>query len=373
MQFADPAWQPTVTREFEAPAPPPTGTSSSDADAATNQAGEADYDDYAHGYRVHNTRSTGGGNLSQSQQPPPQSQPQQQPFFPSLQAWFRRLPIWARWLIGVLILSSIVQNANAQGGPAGGIFSLLFVGALAFVGWLLWTRRVRINLSGETQAAQTRTFTVSTQPTIVLKNKAGSINLRAGQTGQVSITTTRRGYLFSQRFDKETPISYSQDSAANTVTARTGNWQPFGPNAITFEVVVPPQANLQLTTRAGSISVQNIAGQITLHSDTGILQATQVTLRGKSRLKTNLGTITFDGSLDPAGSYELTTNLGTIDATLPATSAFDLAAKTDIGTVTTNLPLIQQHYNKASGTVGTGPYPKLKLKTDMGTINVQRG
>jgi len=374
MQFADPAWQPKVTREFEAIAPAPTGTSSSGVGATTaSQAGEADYDDYAQGYRVQSARSNERENPSQSQPPPLSFQNQQQPF--SLQPfldWCKRLPIWAWWLIGVLVLSGFVQNAINQGGFAGALFSLIFVGALVLVGWLLWTQRVRISLSGETQAAETRTFTVSAQPTIILKNKAGSIKLHAGQEGQVSITTTRRGYLFSQHFDKETPISYNQDSAANTVTARTGSWRLFGKNAINFDVAVPPQANLQLSTNAGNISVENIAGQITLRSDAGTLQATNVALRGKSRLKTDLGTITFSGSLASTGNYELTTDVGTINATLSADSTFDLNAKTDVGTVSTNLPLSQPQRNKASGTVGVGPYPKLKVKTDLGTITIQR-
>ncbi len=384
MQFADPAWEPKVTREFEALAPtvPPAGASSSGGTAAaTAQAGEAKYNDYAQGYRPQSAQPTGHEHPSQGQTPPPfQGQQQQPPLqgqqppltLQTFQNWFKRLPVWAWWLIGAIVLSSIIQSGADQGGAAGALFSLLFVGTLAFIGWLLWTRRVRINFVGEKQAAETRTFTVGAQPTVILKNKAGSINLRAGQEGQVSITANRRGYLFSQRFDKETQISYSQDSAANTVTARTGSWHPFGKNAINFDVVVPPHANLQLNTNAGNISVENIAGQMTLRSDAGTLQATQVTLQGKSRLKTDLGTVTFSGSLDPAGNYELTTNLGTINAILAADSSFDLTAKTDIGTVTTNLPLSQSQRNKAYGTVGSGPYPKLKVKTDLGTINVQR-
>ena len=374
MQFADPAWQPKVTREFEAIAPAPTGTASSGAGAtSTSQAGEADYDEYAQGYRAQGARTSERENPAQSQPPPLSFQNQQQPF--SIQPfldWCKRLPAWAWWLIGLLVLSGFVQNAINQDGFAGALFSLIFVSALALVGWLLWTRRVRISLSGETQAAETRTFSVSAQPTIILKNKAGSINLRAGQEGQVSITTIRRGYLFSQHFDKETPISYNQESATNTITARTGSWRLFGKNAITFDVAVPPQANLQLSTNAGNISVENVAGQITLRSDAGTLQATNVALQGKSRLKTDLGTITFSGSLAPTGNYELTTDLGTINATLNADASFDLNAKTDVGTVTTNLPLNQLQRNKAYGSVGTGPYPKLKVKTDLGTINIQR-
>jgi hypothetical protein len=389
MQFADPAWEPNVTREFEAiaPASPPTGASNSKMGAATTtQAGEANYGDYARGYQAQSAPGAEGEYPSQSQQPPPLQGQRQQSFqgqnppfqgqqpltLQALQNWLRRFPIWVWWVIGVVIVGGAIQSITSGNNPVSVLFNLILVGALVFAGWLLWTRRVRVNLAGETQAAETHTFTVGAQPTVILKNKAGSINLRAGQEGQVSITTTRRGYLFSPRLDKETLISYSQDSAANIVTARTGSWRPFGKNAIGFEVVVPPQANLQLSTNFGNISVQNVAGQLSLHADAGSIQATDVTLQGKSRLKTDAGTIAFSGSLDPAGKYELITDLGTIDATLTANSSFELTAKTDLGTIATNLPLNQPQRNKAYGTVGSGPYPKLKVKTDVGTINIQR-
>jgi hypothetical protein len=387
MQFADPAWQPKVTREFETLAPTDDASSSAHATSAAHQAGEADYDPYARGYRAQSTSSGGSESPSQNQQPPfeKQSPPpftdqqrapfqaqQAPPLSQQLQAIYRRLPAWAWWLIGILVLSSLVQSAANQGGAVGAFFSLLLIGALVLAGWLLVTRRVRVNLAGEAQAAETRTFTVGAQPTLVFKHKAGSLHVHAGQEDEVRITTTRRGYLFSQNFDRETPISYSQDSAKNTVTVRTGSWRLFGKNVIHFDVAVPPRTNLQLTTSFGPVSVENIAGQINVRADAGTIQATGVTLQGKSRLKTDAGTITFSGALDPGGNYELNTNFGTIDALLDPSSSFELTAKTDLGTVTTNPPLLQQQRNRANGTVGNGPYPRLKVKTDIGTINVQQ-
>lgn len=376
MQFADPAWQPKVTQEFEKAqlASQSAGSPAPDATAhvnASQPAGEAKYDDYVRGYRAESTQSAGRDD---SFREPPSSQSQQTPPLHQMQQpWYRRLPVWAWWLIGALVLSSIVEPASSGRGAFGSVFGLLFILFLLFVGWLLFTRRVRVNLYGETQPPETRTFNVGARPTIVIRNKAGAINLRAGQEGQVSIATTRRGYLFSQRFDKEAQVWYNQDTAANTISARTDSWRLFGKNSINFDIVVPPRANLELVTNAGNVSVQNIAGQMTLRSDAGSIRATQVTLQGKSRLKTDAGTITFTGSLDPTGNYEFTTDLGTIDATLPADASFDLNASTDVGTVSTNLPLIQQQRSKARGQVGSGPYPKLKLKTDMGTVRVQRG
>lgn len=367
MQFADPAWEPKVTREFEA-ATPSSQADASPPPGATGQAGadqQAEYEDYAHGYRAQHAQTAGGEDSSRGQQRPPSFQPQQ--------PWFTRLPVWAWWLIGIAIVGSIVSSATSDGGPFGALFSLVVVAFLVFVGWLLYTRRMRISLTGETAPAETHTFMVGAHPTLTIDNKAGSIRLHAGQEGQVSITTTRRGYLFNQQLDKDMRIWYNQDSAANAVSARVDGWRPFGKNAINFDITVPPQTNLVLTNRAGTIFVENVAGQMTLRSGAGTIQATQVALQGTSRLETDAGSITFSGSLDSAGSYELLTNFGTIDASLPAGASFDLEASTDVGTVSTNLPIMQAQRTKAHGQAGNGPYPKLKLKTDLGSVRVQRG
>lgn len=382
MQFADPAWEPKVTREFDA-------VTSSEAvhshvnQPPTFQADEADKD-YAHGYRAQNARTAGREIPSQPQQPSEQNPPpftqQQAPFqgqqspplSQQIQALYQRLPRWAWWIIGIVIVSNIVQTAANQGGAAGAFFGLLIVGALVLVGWLIITRRLRVSLAGETQAAETRTFMVGAQPTLLLKNRAGSIRLHAGQEGQVAISTTRRGHVFSPRLDRDVPIMYQQDQASNTITARTGGWYLFGKNTITFDVTVPPQSNLELRSDFGSISVENIAGQMNLRTDAGTIKASQVMLQGKSRLKTDAGTIDFSGSLAPNGTYALDTDLGTINATLSADSSFELNAKTDLGTISTNLPLVSQQRNKLSGIVGSTPTSRLKVKTDVGTITIQQ-
>jgi hypothetical protein len=366
MQFADPAWQPRVTQDFsqeQVSAPQPGSPPASAASAqSAQQTAEADRD-YAQGYRAQTTHGPDPASASPGQsQQQSSSQPQQ--------SWYQRLPIWAWWLIGALVVSSIVGSATSEDGPAGSLFSLIFVAILIFCGWLIYTRRLRVNLSGEAQQTETHAFEVGPLPTIAIRNKAGSIRLHAGQEGQVSITTSKRGYLFTQSWDRDAQVWFNQDRANNTVSARVDSWRPFGKNSIDFDIAVPPQSTLELTTNAGNITVQQVNGQMKLQADAGSIQALQVTLSGQSLLKTDAGSITFDGALDPAGNYKLTTDLGNVNVTLPAGSSFSLEAKTDLGSVTTNLPLPQPQRTKLSGQVGTGPYPTLKVATDLGSVQV---
>lgn len=360
MQFADPAWQPgaaqDVTEGQANPAPPPAWTPPPDM----NQGGSPAEQQYTQGYR-------GQGENFQA---PPQQAPfryQQRPFFQPQQPWYNSVPKWVWIVVAIIVITSFLSSGI---GTAFGIILLLCI--CGGIGWLIYNGRLRVNPAGETQPPETRTFEVSAHPTLVINNKAGSVRVRAGQDGQVSITTTRRGYLFDQRPDNDVQISYNQDATSNRVTARVEAWKAMGKNAIDFEVIVPPQSNLELVTNAGIVSVQDIAGQMTLHSDAGTISANQVSLRGQSRLRTNAGSITFAGTLDPVGDYELTTNLGTVDATLVADTSFNLEAKTDLGTVTTNFPLAHSQMTRAYGQVGSGPYPRLQLKTNLGTITVHR-
>lgn len=362
MQFADPAWQPRVTQDVsqEQVSAPLPGPASGESAQSTQQSAERDY---AQGYRAQTASNAERATASQGQS-------RQQPLFQAQQPWYQRLPVWAWWLIGALAVSSIVSSAMSEDGPAGSLFSLIFVAILVFGGWLIYTRRLRVNLSSEPQQTETHTFEVGPLPTISIRNKAGSIRLHAGQEGQVSITTSKRGYLFTRRWDRDAQVWFNQDRANNTVSARVDSWKLFGKNSIDFDIAVPPQSTLELTTNAGNISVQQVNGQMKLQADAGSIQAAQVTLGGQSLLKTDAGSITFDGSLDPAGNYKMTTDLGNVNVTLPAGSSFSLEAKTDLGSVTTNLPLARPQRTKVSGQVGSGPYPKLKVATDLGSVQV---
>ncbi|HEY1351309.1 MAG TPA: DUF4097 family beta strand repeat-containing protein [Ktedonobacteraceae bacterium] len=360
MQFADPAWQPRVTRDFsqEQASSSASGTAARPAqqDSGTN-------DDYARGYRASTAHNAEHASTPGNQRRRPAASG-------PAPLWYQRLPTWAWWLLGVMVISSIVGSATFEEGSAGSLFGLIFVALLLAAGWLIATRRLRVSLSGESVQTETHTFEVGPLPTIAIRNKAGSIRLHAGQQSQVSITISKRGYLFTRRWDRDIQVWFNQDRTQNTVSARVDNWKLFGRNAVDFDLTVPPRCTLELTTNAGNISVTQIDGQMKLRTDAGSIRATRVSLSGRSQLKTDAGSITLDGALDPAGDYRLSTDLGNVHVTLPSTASFNLEAKTDLGSVTTNLPLAQQQRTKLSGLVGGGPHPRLKVTTDLGSVQV---
>ncbi len=381
MQFADPAWEPDKTQgnaqdESMQPLPSAEPLASSPLSQAPGKwPGSADENTggYEQGYRARSAADGPAATSAPGPQPftPPYAYQQQQQ---QQQSWYTRLPPWAWLLIVLAVFGGLGKPIFSAGSIFGAFWSVLLTAGVICVCCLLLTRRIRVNLRGEKLPPELRTFEVGTQPTIKVQNRAGTILVRAGQEGQVSVTTNRRGYLFSQHWqvEQDAPLSYAYDETKNTVAVRVDGWRPFGNNSIDFEVVVPPRAHLELEANAGKIIVRDIQGKMKLSTDAGAIEVWGATLQGKSRLKTDAGSITFDGALDPSGNYELSTDMGTVSATLSASTSFLLDAKTDLGTVETNLPVIQEKRSKAAGQVGNGPYPLLKLRTDVGSIKVYR-
>lgn len=124
------------------------------------------------------------------------------------------------------------------------------------------------------------------------------------------------------------------------------------------------QGQIMLRTGSSRIEADNLRGQLIAQTGSGHIEVRQAALSGDSLLKTGSSSITFEGSLDPRGTYRLETGSGGIHVTLPADSAFRLNAKTGSGGVK----------NEFGGTeVGSGPRAQLRLKTGSGGIRIMNG
>ncbi len=241
---------------------------------------------------------------------------------------------------------------------------------------------VGYNIFGYTTSSpETRSFTVSTTPTptVVLNNDTGSIQVRAGGTGsEVIIQATKYTGLGSNANNVQ--VSYNQDSATNTITVnvnRSTGFNFFTSPKVDFVVTVPSMAALQLHTNTGSIDVSGVSGQMQLTSNTGSVAARDGLLTGSSKLGSNTGSITFNGSIDTSGSYQFTTNTGSVDVTLPANSVFHVDATTDTGSITSDFPgVIVEHPNftgaVAHSDVGSSPQATVTMSTNTGSIHLHQ-
>src|SRR6266568_8580502 len=204
MQFADPAWQPGDPQSIPQPSREEQNETAPSAGVSPTQQHPGSDNLYQQGY--HGPQDVPYAQNPSYQPPPPppdyqqtyqQQQYQQQTYqqqpnqhnYQGPPPWLL-VPKWVWWVVIIVLLSGGFGTPFAGSGAGDAFSGIFFVLAIVII-WLFYSRRLRLNLSGETSPPETHVFQVNTQPRVVIDNLAGSIRLHTGGEGQVSITTTR--------------------------------------------------------------------------------------------------------------------------------------------------------------------------------------
>ena len=266
------------------------------------------------------------------------------------------------------------QKQNRRRSPWLWVIALLVI--MALLGGGLGLPRGGYHFS---KIGSAHTFSVGALPTIVINDDVGTIHVHTGGTnGNVLVQVTEANQGPGNNPDNG-QVSYNQDSASNSVTVNTHSGPGFfGSNSINLDVTVPTDSNLQIKTDTGEIDVSGITGQMSLSSGTGSIHAVQDSLSGQSVLKTDTGSVTFEGTIDPKGSYRFEANTGSVDVTLPGNSSFHVDASTDTGSINSDFPGVNVQHGDFTGAsvhsdVGSSPGATVTLKTDTGSINLHQG
>lgn len=226
---------------------------------------------------------------------------------------------------------------------------------------------------------ETRRFPTSEHPHIVVNNDFGTIRVYRGYlSNEVAIQTTKRNRIFSS-FPESVQISYEQDGEGKEIVITTHREHFSLANSTTeadIDIAVPGHVDLNLTTKAGTITVSDLFGQMVLTSNAGTITARHCLLAGNSHLSTEAGTVHFEGSLDPHGTYQFITRLGSVHVTLLSSTSFHVDASTHLGSITTNIPgLMAMHPNllncEVHGDAGDPPRAMLTLQSNLGSIELQ--
>jgi hypothetical protein len=221
----------------------------------------------------------------------------------------------------------------------------------------------------------TRTFSVGSNPALVLTSDGGSVTINRGSGNNRIIVQAKKYASFGGNLNN-LHINYSQNGSTLTVAATSpGPFNLFNATSVDFIVTVPNSTDLQAHTNAGSINVNGVNGKMLLTSNAGTIRATQSSLIGDSQFHTNAGTINFNGSIGSTGTYEFQTNAGSIDITLTGNPSFILKANTNAGSITSSFPVAVNRNGggaTANGNIGTSPQATLTLITNAGSINLNK-
>jgi DUF4097 and DUF4098 domain-containing protein YvlB len=179
--------------------------------------------------------------------------------------------------------------------------------------------------SRKVTAKENRTFAVSGSPRITLNTFDGRVTVHGWDKQEVSYTATKAAR------DEETlkgiTIQSQQQGEAVSITATTEDQQS---GSVDFDVYVPRQSTLHVSSGDGALNLEGVKGQITLRSGDGPIEVAN----GGGQLQVNTGdgvirVIKFDGQVDAR----------TGDGAIALDGDFNaVTARTGDGTITLSVP-----------------------------------
>ncbi len=341
----------------------------------------------------------------------------------------------ARWGMRELLIVLLLLCAFVV---AGAIFGLI----ISWLSWMILTVLVIVgtvviisNWRVVAVPLPTQTFQISERPTLVIRNARGTVVLRPGEDGIVSVAGDKRASGLGIDLSKMQVICHQQGNTLNIAGNIFWNLFQFGLRSIDLDITIPANCDLKLMNGSGKIIVQgangnhrlrtgcgriiisDLQGQIVAQTGSGRIEANN--LQGRIDLLTGSGRIDFnnlegritmrtgssriEGS-NVRGQLVAHTGSGRIEVSEAALSgasclktgsgsiAFegsldpygDYQMKTGSGRIHVTLPVAVSFRLKAStgsggvinefgsAEVGSLPRPRLKLRTGSGGIRIYR-
>jgi hypothetical protein len=330
-------------------------------------------------------------------------------------------PALNRQQVTFIIVASIIFLC--AGGAFGALFNLLSSLLTTFVILVLIGLFIAGIANRQSIVLPTRTFEISEHAQLNINNASGTVNIWRSQGNHIEVQATQHINRFFTNSMVES-VSYTQNG--DTIYVRASSWNPanfFAFTAVTLDVFVPDGSDIHVGGNVGTLHITGVKGQINakvnsgavrveqaqlsdqsnvhtnagtihieqsslgngtrfhtnagtihitqsqlgmgtrFHSNSGTIHVDQSQLAGSSTMTTNAGSVHVESALAPGGDYQFRTNMGTVHVALPANSAFILAATTNMGSVINDF---------GSNIVGSEPYARLTLHSNMGTVHVER-
>lgn len=169
------------------------------------------------------------------------------------------------------------------------------------------------------QQKLSKRYPASKNVRIELRNVFGTISVESWNRDEIKLT--------AEFESSKTAISPRQGNNELVVDVLSDNHGRSDVGDINFKLYVPVNSSVDLQTKRGNITVNNIRGEmvsahVTLEGD--------INLSGISASKVNaqntIGDIFYDGEIASGGTYRFQSGKGAISIRIPADSAFNLEA-----------------------------------------------
>jgi hypothetical protein len=229
----------------------------------------------------------------------------------------------------------------------------------------------------------TETFEIGATPRLEIDNFAGAITVRAGESDTIQVIATKKAPR-GRDLDR---VEVSISERASGLVIRTHKPSTWSSVSIQFEIATPAGTQLDVHTRAGSIEVRGLDGNVKAGTGAGsveVIDATgeieahsgagSINVRGAVgpvRLNTGAGGIDYQGS--PQGDCSFRSGAGGIRLVLPADLNVEVDLDTGIGSIDVEYPVEGRvSRREVRGVIGTGDEGRIEAHTGTGSIDLIR-
>ncbi len=226
-------------------------------------------------------------------------------------------------------------------------------------------------------ATESRSFSVTEPPTLIIRNPVGAVSIVGGEVDQVTIQATREArntsYEAAQQDLEEITISAEQNG--NTITVQVDLGYPFpsvSQRSVRLLVTAPERTDLEAEVKVGKLHTYGLTGRVQAQVATGEAELRRVRLAEASRLLVHTGHVDLDGVLMNGASLSVQMHIGSADLRLPADTYAHLDASTHIGHIDVSGWPVSVWRSflgaRAFGDMGAEPAGELNVQTDVGSV-----
>jgi DUF4097 and DUF4098 domain-containing protein YvlB len=259
------------------------------------------------------------------------------------------------------------------------------VAATGVVAWLatLPSDWDSFDVGGTSDERVDRTVEVGPVPDLEITNFAGSVRIRAGETGEIRVEATKKASRHKDLHRMEVDVGERD----GTVVVRTRKTASLNQASVELDVTAPANTGLRLKTGAGTIDVSGLTGDMEVDTGAGtvVLRDTEGRVRahsgagtvevrnasGPAEIGVGAGTIVYEGAL--AGDSTFSTGLGEIVLRLPEALNARIDLSAGMGSVDVRYDVEGTvSARQVRGVVGDGSQGSIYAHTGAGQIQMKR-
>ncbi|GCE07049.1 DUF4097 family beta strand repeat-containing protein [Dictyobacter aurantiacus] len=237
------------------------------------------------------------------------------------------------WLIGIVIVLALIWGAGA---------SMRSNVSFPTTGW----HHVSIDMHKDGAYQPGTTSSTYSGSQLVLRGVRGNVHIQGGgNSDQVQVNTSNNINLKG-----------SSDNGVITLqeAGMPGRPDPgIGDDGGDINVTVPKGMQVTVDMAMGPVDVDGVTGKLNIQAADGEISINNTTLQDGSKLQTLNGSIRFNGSLDPKGSYDFETANGDVSVRLPQDNVANVATNTVHGDINNHLNSGGNDPNAANVTIKT--------------------